>query len=480
MDKNNLIRKGIVFGIMVLFVGVSFIQNISSDNKIVIFVDDNLAVSRNVTRMGIIPSSNIVNVGENFTATVYIDPTEAVGGWEIYLFSFSEEYATANEVTAGSEWAAFFDEGDIDNVNGTITEIMAWKMDNYPDYNHTACEISFTANNPGVCYVQLITVEVTDTLFQELDVITHNAIITITAINNPPYMPSDPDPEDGATSVDIDADLSWTGGDPDTGDTITYDIYFGTTSPPPMIVSNQSATSYDPRTLDYCTTYYWKIVAWDNHGASVSGPIWNFTTNCEPYTPSNPDPEDGATSVDIDADLSWTGGDPDTGDTITYDIYFGTTSPPPKVVSNQTGTTYDPGTMSYSTTYYWKIVAWDNHDAYTEGPIWEFTTELSDTELEIEITGGFGVHVVIRNVGDYDAIDVEWNVDITGGVLGGINWSDDGYVSILPPDGEMVLDIPLIIGLGRIEIAAAADASNAEAVSETKNGFIILFFVILQ
>jgi len=384
MDKNNLIRKGIVFGIMVLFVGVSFIQNISSDNKIVIFVDDNLAVSRNVTRMGIIPSSNIVNVGENFTATVYIDPTEAVGGWEIYLFSFSEEYATANEVTAGSEWAAFFDEGDIDNVNGTITEIMAWKMDNYPDYNHTACEISFTANNPGVCYVQLITVEVTDTLFQELDVITHNAIITITAINNPPYMPSDPDPEDGATSVDIDADLSWTGGDPDTGDTITYDIYFGTTSPPP------------------------------------------------------------------------------------------------KVVSNQTGTTYDPGTMSYSTTYYWKIVAWDNHDAYTEGPIWEFTTELSDTELEIEITGGFGVHVVIRNVGDYDAIDVEWNVDITGGVLGGINWSDDGYVSILPPDGEMVLDIPLIIGLGRIEIAAAADASNAEAVSETKNGFIILFFVILQ
>jgi len=136
--------------------------------------------------------------------------------------------------------------------------------------------------------------------------------------------------------------------------------------------------------------------------------------------------------------------------------------------------------MGYGTVYYWRIVAWDNHDAYTEGAIWEFTTELAETTLGIEITGGFGVHVVIRNVGDTDAIDVEWNVDITGGFLGRIDWSDEGYVSILPSDGEIVVDIPLIIGLGPIEITATAYASNAEAVSEAKNGFILLFFVILQ
>ena len=50
-----------------------------------------------------------------------------------------------------------------------------------------------------------------------------------------------------------------------------------------------------------------------------------------------------ATNVDVTMDLSWNGGDPDPGDTVTYDVCFGTTNPPPKVVSNQSATTYNPG-----------------------------------------------------------------------------------------------------------------------------------------
>jgi hypothetical protein len=30
--------------------------------------------------------------------------------------------------------------------------------------------------------------------------------------------------------------------------------------------------------MSYSTDYYWKIVSWDNHGASTTGPIWDFTT----------------------------------------------------------------------------------------------------------------------------------------------------------------------------------------------------------
>ena len=96
--------------------------------------------------------------------------------------------------------------------------------------------------------------------------------------------------------------------------------------------------------------------------------------NNAPYTPSNPNPLNHATSIDVNADLSWTGGDPDSGDTVTYDVYFGTSSPPPKVVTGQSGTTYDPGTMNASTTYYWQVVSWDDHGASTSGPIWDFTT----------------------------------------------------------------------------------------------------------
>jgi hypothetical protein len=190
--------------------------------------------------------------------------------------------------------------------------------------------------------------------------------------NQAPNIPSNPSPSNGSTGVSINADLSWTGGDPDPGDTVAYDVYFGASSSPPKVVSNQSGLSYDPGTLAYTTLYYWRIVAWDNHGASSVGPLWHFTTgvqpNQPPNVPSNPNPSNGSTGVSINADLSWTGGDPDPGDTVAYDVYFGASSSPPKVVSNQSGLSYDPGTLNYNTYYYWKIVAWDNHGASTVGP----------------------------------------------------------------------------------------------------------------
>jgi hypothetical protein len=197
--------------------------------------------------------------------------------------------------------------------------------------------------------------------------------------NNPPYTPSNPSPANNAVGVSIYPSLSWTGGDPDPGDTVTYDIYFGTSSNPPLVKSNHAYTSYSPGTLNYNTKYYWKIVAKDNHGATTTGPIWCFTTtsqpNNPPYTPSNPSPENNAVGVSISPSLSWTGGDPDPGDTVTYDIYFGASSNPPLVKSNHATTTYNPGTLNYNTKYYWKIVAKDNHGATTTGPLWAFTTQ---------------------------------------------------------------------------------------------------------
>lgn len=101
--------------------------------------------------------------------------------------------------------------------------------------------------------------------------------IKFASVNNPPYTPYNPSPSNHASSVSVSADLSWSGGDPDAGDTVTYDVYFGTSTPPPLVSDDQSATTYDPA-LSYTTTYYWKIVATDNHGASAEGPLWDFTT----------------------------------------------------------------------------------------------------------------------------------------------------------------------------------------------------------
>jgi hypothetical protein len=209
---------------------------------------------------------------------------------------------------------------------------------------------------------------------------------TEAAVNHPPYLPSDPTPSNHANDVYVLTDLAWNGGDPDPGDTVTYDVYFGIANPPPKVIGNQSSTTYDPGTMNYLTTYHWRIVAWDAHEASIQSSLWDFTTAAEvnnpPYTPTNPSPDNGSTSVELTPLLTWVGGDPDPGDTVTYDVFFGTTNPPLKISSNQSSTTYQSTPLEYNTIYYWKIISWDAHGVYTSGPLWHFATRLNTPPYE--------------------------------------------------------------------------------------------------
>jgi len=251
---------------------------------------------------------------------------------------------------------------------------------------------------------------------------TATVYITVDSVNDAPNEPSNPNPEDEESGVSVDIILSWTGGDPDNDDVI-YDIYFGDYSPPPLLDNNLTSTEYDPGTLDLITIYYWKIVAWDEHEASKTGPIWSFTTrtNAPPIKPSNPIPENGSKNIDINADLKWSGGDPN-GDPVIYDIYFGTENPPPLVKQNHTDTVFEQGTMNYSTKYYWKIVSIDRFNAKTEGPIWSFTTEekVNREPIRPTIEGVQGIHVPNRDY-DYDIVTTDPDGD---DVLYYIDWGD--------------------------------------------------------
>ena len=135
--------------------------------------------------------------------------------------------------------------------------------------------------------------------------------------NADPYTPSNPNPEDGDTEIIVDTDLSWTCSDPDF-DVLSYDVYLGESSDPPLIATDIPGTSYTPGLLDFDTKYYWKIVANDAQGGSTSGPVWDFTTrgNDAPNEPSNPNPANGESDVPINTCLSWTCDDPD-GDDVT-------------------------------------------------------------------------------------------------------------------------------------------------------------------
>ncbi len=114
--------------------------------------------------------------------------------------------------------------------------------------------------------------------------------VTIALANNPPNKPTNLLPTDGATNQIVGTiTLTWAGGDLDATDTVTYDIYFGTSTSPPNIYSGHLQTTYGVSQLVAGTWYFWQIVAKDNHGSSTNGPIWRFKTisNQSPGTPTN-------------------------------------------------------------------------------------------------------------------------------------------------------------------------------------------------
>jgi len=207
----------------------------------------------------------------------------------------------------------------------------------------------------------------------------------------PPIAPSITGPTSGRVGIQYNYTIVST--DPD-GDMVSYKIDWG---------DNTTATwlgpypSGEPITVNHAWTWEKNhVIKCEAKDPYNSTSTWTTMTVIigAPYQPSNPFPADGATGVDVRTNLSWTGGDPDPGDTTTYDVYYGIINPPPKIVSNQTATVFHNKTMDYSTTYYWKIIAWDNHGASTAGPVWEFTTVLDTTPpvTTISMQGILGEH----------------------------------------------------------------------------------------
>jgi hypothetical protein len=99
----------------------------------------------------------------------------------------------------------------------------------------------------------------------------------------PPDTPAYASPTNGTTgATTASITLKWEGGPW----AHFYDIYFGTTSTPPLLVSNQQIGSPDPgnqekytiSNLQPGTTYYWRIVSRTWAQKTKTGPTWSFTT----------------------------------------------------------------------------------------------------------------------------------------------------------------------------------------------------------
>jgi len=89
-----------------------------------------------------------------------------------------------------------------------------------------------------------------------------------------PAQPGSPSPANGATSVATTTALSWGAA----ANATSYDVAFGTTTPPPVVSTGQTGTSFQPSTaLSAGTTYFWQVTA-KGAGGTTAGPVWSFTT----------------------------------------------------------------------------------------------------------------------------------------------------------------------------------------------------------
>ena len=94
-------------------------------------------------------------------------------------------------------------------------------------------------------------------------------------------------PEDESTGISVGSTLNWNTDDNANG----YKIYFGTDNPPTNLENGTDLGAvevYTPASnLEYETTYYWSLEAYNQGGTSTGCDIWSFTTEGEPAPPTH-------------------------------------------------------------------------------------------------------------------------------------------------------------------------------------------------
>jgi hypothetical protein len=284
----------------------------------------------------------------------------------------------------------------------------------------------------------------------------------------PPSQPYSPSPHDGYSPVrPANVTLTWQSYNP-SGAPITFNVYFGTSSQPPLVSSDQEQQIYQAGQLADSVTYYWRIEAIAN-SVTTSGPIWRFTTGTSINQPPNQAvitaPGDSAIDVRIITVLDWAGGDPD-NDPVTYKLYFGMSNPP-DFVGNQFNSEYIPSdSLEYGTTYYWKVISMDNQGHETPGPVWTFTTRPGNVQEVGSYDIGSYTRVAFQGnyayIGNYNTLSV---IDISNPAA----MYEDGRCSISSSPYDIYADgdyVYLVCTDSSLKILDVADPVHPTLVND--------------
>ena len=191
-----------------------------------------------------------------------------------------------------------------------------------------------------------------------------------------------PEPADGATAVMAPL-FRWSPGD----DAAFHNVYLGTS---PDLGPQQLVSPRWPMTLYYHAaglqpgvTYYWRVDEVGKDGVTVhTGDVWTFLTQA--LTAYHPDPADGAVDASVTPTLAWLPGQ----GAIQHHVYFGTSLDAVTQAAADVDkgvlaeTTFAPGALESTTTYYWRVDEDVAGGAVKTGAVWSFTTCLPVDDFE--------------------------------------------------------------------------------------------------
>jgi len=188
-------------------------------------------------------------------------------------------------------------------------------------------------------------------------------------------------PTQNLLCIDNNISFDWSDATDPNGDNISYKVEISKNRELTNIVKAQTiSTSQSTITLEKGVAYYWRVIAVDNKGKQGEpSSVFAFYTKAEgesniaPFTAELVKPADEIKVDGLIVTLEWKGADSNTGDTLTYDVYFGEDVTPITLKEEGISTTSIEVTVESGKTYYWKVNTIDNTGAKSIGQVWSFT-----------------------------------------------------------------------------------------------------------
>lgn len=183
-------------------------------------------------------------------------------------------------------------------------------------------------------------------------------------------------PSDNHANITSPVELEWYTPE----DVGSYSVYLGTTDPPAFHSTVAAVEDFTQSILVSglapASHYYWKVVARAacDSNKTTSSATRSFFTVAPANTVDLLKPANGATGVPTGLVLDWE--NVTNPGTYTYELYFGTSDPPPFLEAMQTRTIKLLTGLPQNTTHYWRVVAVAAADPTqtTSSAIWSFQT----------------------------------------------------------------------------------------------------------